>query len=79
MLIDGESDGGNHSLDVYQVNSRNEGFKRISELVNQLSNPRSGGLKPSQIAVLVPGYPVNDWPARFKKISVVRDLDAMAQ
>ena len=76
MLIDSDSDGGSHSLDVYRVNSRNEGFKRISELVNQLSNPRSGGLKPSQIAVLVPGYPVNDWPARFKKISVVRDLDA---
>lgn len=76
MLVENEFDDRNHKLEVFQVSSRKAGFEKISELVSQLSKPKSGGLKPSQIAVLVPGYPVDDWPAKFKKLPVVRDLDA---
>lgn len=76
MLIDSESGCKNHSLDVFQVSSREMGFQKVSELVSLLSGSGSGGLKPSQIAVLVPGYPVDDWPAKFKRTAAVRDLEA---
>ncbi len=66
----------NHSLEVFQVKSRETAFRKITDLVSRLSASGTGGLKPSQIAVLVPGYPVDDWPERFKRISATRDLDA---
>ncbi len=75
-LIDEDSDVLTHSLDVYQVHSRKAGFEKIAGLVSDLSKPTTGGLSPSQIAVLVPGFPVDDWPEKFKRSKVTRNLDA---
>ena len=76
LLIIPDSDMNTHDIEVFEVASRNEGFQKITELVNQLCSTRTGGLNPSQIAVLVPGYPVDDWPTKFKRIHVTRDLES---
>lgn len=76
LLITPDSDMKTHEIEVLKVASRNEGFQKIAELVNQLSSSGTGGLNPSQIAVLVPGYPVDDWPTNFKRIHATRDLDS---
>ena len=75
LLITPDSDMNTHDIEVFEAASRSEGFQKITELVNQLCSPKTGGLHPSQIAVLVPGYPVGDWPTKFKRIHVTRDLD----
>ncbi len=75
-IIDDNLDDATHSLEVYQVESRRLGFQKIAELVHKLTKPRTGELKPSQIAVLVPPFPKNDWPTKFKSISTTGDLDS---
>ena len=76
LLITPDSDMNSHDIEVFEVASRNEGFQKITELVNQLSSSSTGGLNPSQIAVLVPGFPVDDWPTKFKRIYATRNLDS---
>ena len=76
MLLDDRINRPTHSLDVFQVGSRQSGFQKIAELVSELSAPKTGELSPSQIVVLVPGFPVDDWPVRFKRIKTTRDLNA---
>ena len=76
ILIEDGSNCTNHTLDVFQVESRRAGFEKITALVGELSNQKTGGLDPSQIAILVPGYPVDDLPVKFKRIKATRDLDA---
>ena len=76
LLITPDSDMNTHEIEVFKVTSRKEGFQKIAELVNQLSSSSTGGLNPSQIAVLVPGFPVDDWPTKFKRNHAIRDLDS---
>ncbi len=64
-----------HSVEVSQVDSRKAGFQKIAKLVNEMSAAKSGGLKPSQIVVLVPGYPNDDWPEKFNKMATTRNLE----
>ncbi len=74
LLINDCENGRAHSLEVFPAESRHKGFSKIAELVHNLSVPGIGGLKPSQIAVLLPGFPTDDWPAKFRKTNTTRDL-----
>ncbi len=75
-LIGLESDHPTHSLDVFCVDSRQSGFQKITELISELSAPKTGELCPSQIVVLVPGFPLDDLPSKFRRIKATRDLNA---
>ena len=75
MLIGNESDAGQPTVDISLVPSRESGFDKITALIGELTHPRTGGLKLSQIVVLVPGYPTDDWPSTFKKIPVCSTIE----
>ena len=51
-------------------------IRKVGKIVRLLCMPSSGGLKMSQVAVLVPGYSRLPWPQKFNTIAATQDFEA---
>ena len=51
-------------------------IQTVGKIVKSLCMPSSGGLKMSQVAVLVPGYSKLPWPQKFNTIATTQDFEA---
>ena len=61
--------------EVVQARTINDALREAGRRVRQLCMPNLGGLGMSQVAVLAPGFSVDDWPDQFGAIPATRDFD----
>ena len=61
--------------EIVHVRTIEDAFREAGRRVRHLCMPNLGGLRMSQVAVLAPGFSVDDWPDQFGAIPATRSFD----
>ena len=61
--------------EIVQARTIEDAFREAGRRVRHLCMPNLGGLRMSQVAVLAPGFSVDDWPEQFGAILVTKSFE----